>query len=424
METKAELLRELNETDRRMLELLSDLDDNQLAVPYDPGINPPVWEMGHAAFFYEYFLLRELGDQTPRMPGYDEIWDSFQIQHRNRWQSDVVPDKQAALDYYTRIIDEVRQRLETGDPDARERYLCKYGIGHQNMHLESMVWCRQTIGYPAPRSAINEPLPSGDSGTGDATIPAGSYPVGMPADSADGQFSFDAERPGHSVELDSFQIAKTLVTNGEFLQFIEEGGYDNPSLWSYRGKNWIEEESPKHPLYWRRTENGTWQVRQFDQWVELPVQAPVMHVNAWEAEAFCRWAGRRLPTELEWEAAARGTEGRLYPWGDSMDAARVDMDARHLGQGAVDGLPAGATPDGCLQMVGTAWEWTQDQFLPYDGFRVDMYPFMSTLQFGDHRVTKGGSCATSSCLIRSSYRQAYLPFRQDAFTGFRTCATM
>ena len=111
MDTAAELLRELNETDRRMLELLSDLDDQQLAVPYDPGVNPPIWELGHAAFFYEYFLLRELGDSAPRMPGYDEIWDSFQIQHRDRWKSDVVPDKQAALDYYRRVIDEVRRQI-------------------------------------------------------------------------------------------------------------------------------------------------------------------------------------------------------------------------------------------------------------------------------------------------------------------------
>ena len=152
MDTAPDLLRELNETDRRFRELLSDLDEQQLNVPYERGINPPIWELGHAAFFYEFFLLRELGDATPRMPGYDEIWDSFQIAHTQRWQSGVVPDRQATLDYYERVVDEVRARLDAG-PDERERYLCKYGIGHQNMHVESMVWCRQTVGYPAPPSA-------------------------------------------------------------------------------------------------------------------------------------------------------------------------------------------------------------------------------------------------------------------------------
>jgi len=418
MDTETDLLRELNETDRRIRELLTDLDEQQLNVPYEGGINPPVWELGHAAFFYEFFLLRELGDATPRMPGYDEIWDSFQIAHKQRWQSGVVPDKQTTLDYYARVLDEVRGRLEAG-ADERERYLCKYGIGHQNMHLESMVWCRQTVGYPAPPSATTEMPPSGTAVEGDVTIAGGRYQLGM---IDDGRFSFDNERPGPVMHLESFRIAKTLVSNREFLRFVEDGGYDDDSLWSFRGRAWLVEKRAQHPLYWRRTGDDDWEARRFDQWQALSLDAPVLHVNCWEAEAYCNWAGRRLPTEHEWEAAARGAEGRMFPWGDAMDAARVDMDAGHLARASVGSIIDGATPEGCLQMIGTAWEWTSSQFLPYDGFAVDMYPFMSTLQFGDHRVTKGGSCATSSCLIRGSYRQAYLPDRRDAFCGFRTCA--
>ena len=152
------------------------------------------------------------------------------------------------------------------------------------------------------------------------------------------------------------------------------------------------------------------------------MSAPVLHVSFWEAEAFCEWAGRRLPSEHEWEAAARGKAAGNFPWGDSMDATRVDMDARYLGLTPVGALGEGASGAGCLQMLGTAWEWTSSQFLPYDGFKIDMYHYMSVLQFGDHKVTKGGSCATCSSLIRNTYRQAYFPGRTDAFTGFRTCA--
>ena len=424
MNTTADLLAELDHTDRRTLALLSDLDGGRLAVPYEPGINPPVWELGHAAFFYEYFYLRPCGDAAPRMPGYDEIWDSFEIRHEDRWVEGMVPDRQTTMDYYRRVLDEVRGRLARGDVPPREHYLVRYGIGHQNMHIESMVWCRQTLGYPRPASAT-EPPPPGGRARGDAAIPGGRYPIGMPpqgADFATTGFSFDNERPRFEADLAPFRIAKTLVTNGEFLAFVEDGGYGDPKPWSFRGRAWLGREAPPHPPYWRRGEGGAWQARHFDRWIDLPLDAPVMHVSYWEAEAYCNWAGRRLPAEYEWEAAARGSGGRAFPWGDAPTAGRADMDAGALGRSSVDAWGDGATPEGCLQMIGTAWEGTPSQFLPYAGFAVDMYPFMSTLQFGDHKTTKGGSCATSSCLIRASYRQAYLPERRDAFTSFRTCA--
>jgi len=419
MNTRAELLRELDNTDRRMRELISDLDDAQLAVPYERGINPPIWELGHAAFFTEYFLLRVVGDDAPRMPGYDEIWDAFQIPHRVRWQEGVVPDRRATLDYYTSIMHEVRARLEAREPGPEEHYLCRYSICHQNMHVESMIWCRQTLEYAPPPGATMLEREAAAAPDGDAQIPGGSYPIGL---SKNRGFGFDNERPGFRADVEPFAISKRLVTNGEFLAFVEDKGYETPSLWSFPGRCWLEEEKAAHPLYWRRDKGGAWQQRRFDRWTDLAPDAPVLHVSYWEAEAYASWAGRRLPTEREWEAAARGPSGRLFAWGDAMDAARVDMDGTKLATGAVDSLREGATPEGCLQMLGTAWEWTSSQFLPYDGFKVDMYPFMSTLQFGDHKVTKGGSCATSSCLIRNTYRQAYLPGRRDAFTGFRTCA--
>lgn len=426
MENLPELRRELDRTDHRTRALIDDLDDKQLDVPYHRGINPPIWELGHAAFFYEYFLLRELGQAEPRMPGYDEVWDSFEIQHRNRWQKDVVPDRETASDYYRRVLDETRKRLSVDSLDPHEHYLCQYCIAHQNMHIESLVWARQTLGYPAPASTAKVSHRPARSGlTGDTQISEGSYPIGMPAEhrlSATSMFSFDNERPGFEVHLDSFTISKTPVSNREFLDFLEDDGYQKPELWSYGGRWWLQEEKPEHPIYWRRKRGDHWQLRRFDRWIDLPLQAPVLHVSYWEAEAYCNWAGRRLPTEHEWEAAARGREGLLFPWGKKMDPTRGDLDVEQMGGGAVDAYSAGASPSGCLQMIGTAWEWTTNQYLPYDGFKVDMYPYMSTLQFGDHKTTKGGSCATSSCLIRNTYRQAYLPGRRDVFTGFRTCA--
>jgi len=409
MKIGAELLRDLETTDRRMRALIADLEQEQLAVPYERGINPPLWEVGHAAFFYELFLLRKVASAEPRMPGYDSIWDSFEIQHQKRWEDGLVPDRAETFAYYERVLDEVREHVDS------EPYLVQYGIGHQNMHLESMIWCRQTLGLPAP-SSIRAPVDTDVSEAdleGDVDVPGGSYPIGMHGD----QFCFDCEKPAYKAQVDSFSIARTLVTNAQFQAFVDDNGYGTASRWSFRGRVWLEQSKATHPVYWRDA-----QLRHFDQWIDRPANAPVTHVNFWEAEAYCQWAGRRLPTEREWEAAARGPDGHVFPWGDAMDPKRVDMDGSALALGAVAGHENGKSWCGALQMLGTAWEWTTSQFLPYDGFCCDMYPYMSTLQFGDHVVTKGGSAATSSCLIRASYRQAYYPDRRDAFTGFRTCA--
>lgn len=313
-----------------------------------------------------------------------------------------------------------------------EQYLYRYAIYHQHMHVESLIWCRQTLGYASPPTASRLPVEEVTSGPSqgdrDARVPAGEYPIGIVAEGADYAtcgFGFDNEKPGFRVGIEAFRISKALVSNGEFLEFVAAGMYEKPEVWSYGGRHWLSSQEARHPVYWRCEEDGAWSERVFDAWQPLQLEAPIRHVSYWEAEAFARWAGRRLPTEFEWEAAARGQEGRLYPWGSAIPERRdayLDMDGTGLGQGSVRGLPAGASPFGCLQLLGTVWEWTTSQFLPYAGFQVDMYPYMSTLQFGDHKVARGGSCATSSCLIRATYRQAYHPDRRDVFTGFRTCA--
>ena len=423
MNTKQDLLLELDITDQRTRALLDDLEDQQLSVPCQSGINPPIWEIGHAAFFYEVFVLRDLDGVSARMPGFDEIWDSFEIPHRERWQDGVVPDKGTTMAYYGRILEEVRERITSQELTPEALYLYKYAIFHQHMHLESLLWCRKTLGYPKPSSAEVPPRLGAGKSLGDAEIPAGEYPIGIETNAGNEatHFAFDNEKPGFDKTLDAFKISKTLVSNRDYLRFVEDHGYEDERHWSCGGKRWLAQSPTLHPCYWRKVDDD-WQCRHFDAWQALPRETAVVHVSFWEAEAYCQWAGRRLPSEFEWEAAARGEDGRLYPWGELMDPGCVDMNAKALGVVPVDALEAGASPYGCVQMLGTVWEWTSSQFLPYDGFKLDMYPYMSTLQFGDHKVARGGSCATSSCLIRNTYRQAYHPARQDVFAGFRTCA--
>ncbi|WP_227519426.1 selenoneine synthase SenA [Marinobacter sp. ANT_B65] len=445
---KTELLAELALTRKRTRELITSLAERQLKVPYHPGVNPPLWEMGHAAFFYEVFVFNLLDGDASFDPEMDDLWDSFHIDHQDRWCRDLFPGLERTLYYFDHVYDKMAERIQCKPLTDRAVYLCRYAIFHQNMHIESLVWCRQTVGYPSPPGAnLTRPAPAevpDEFPGGDVIVPAGDWEIGMPGNSlqyATEDFAFDNEKPRHLVRLEGFAISRCLVSNQQFSVFVEDGGYQKPEFWSSGGRKWLTEkngmelvegemkprmEAPKHPLYWR-WHAGQWQERLFDHWNPLIPDAPVTHVSYWEAEAYCHWAGRRLPEEYEWEVAALGNQQggafQRYPWGnESPEPVHADMNASSMAQNPVYDYPAGDSPFGCRQMVGTVWEWTSSQFFPYDGFCIDMYPFMSSLQFGDHKVCRGGSCATSSGLIRGTYRQAYLPRRNDVYTGFRTCA--
>ena len=164
MKTVEKMMVELDAVDRKSRALLDDLDDGQLAVPYSPGVNPPIWELGHSAFFYEYFLLRKFGESEARMPGYDDVWDSFEISHKHRWRPGVVPEKGAMFDYYRGVLGEVREKFGGRALDDEEGYLLRYVIHHHQMHIESLLWARQTLGYPAPSFATLKAAPPKGSG--------------------------------------------------------------------------------------------------------------------------------------------------------------------------------------------------------------------------------------------------------------------
>jgi iron(II)-dependent oxidoreductase len=223
------------------------------------------------------------------------------------------------------------------------------------------------------------------------------------------------------------------VTNAEFAQFVEDRGYLRRKIWSYQGWNWRIKTGAQHPIYWQRGGNGLLR-RHFDKLVPFEEHAPVIHVNWYEAEAYCNWAGRRLPTEAEWEVAAsaesapdgKGITGRKrrYPWGDEPPSpGRVNLDSRFLGCVEVGAFPAGDSAFGCRQMMGNVWEWTASAFYPFPGFVVDApYKEYSAPWFGYRKVLRGGAWATRSRLACNTYRNFFQPYRRDIFAGFRTCA--
>jgi iron(II)-dependent oxidoreductase len=440
----AQLIEALGETRARTLELIKDLSDEQLIGPRLQIVNPLQWEIGHLAWFQEFWVLRHLAGQPPILTNGDEVYDSARVAHDTRWDLPL-PGREETLAYMDRVLKRVINQApnEAGLTDSEgynQDYFLNLVLLHEQMHDEALTYTRQTLSYPAPKIAVvNKVQPAEedkpvfqtvDSLTGDAQIPGGKFTLGNVTKEG---FVFDNERLTHEVEIASFAISKTAVTNGEFKLFVEDGGYSRSDLWSAEGWQWRMSANAYHPVYWQQKENGRWLRRNFDEWFTLDERLPAIHVSWYEANAYCRWANRRLPTEAEWEMAASAEPSahglglsehkRAFPWGnESPTLEHANLDWRALGCVPVDALPAGDSAFGCRQMIGNVWEWTASEFQPYPGFVAGPYKEYSEPWFGNHKVLRGGCWVTRSSLIHNSYRNFYTPDRRDVWAGFRTCA--
>jgi gamma-glutamyl hercynylcysteine S-oxide synthase len=426
---------------RRTLELVADLGDGDFAVPRLPIVNPLLWEIGHIAWFQEKWLLREAGRLASMRADADALYDSAAVPHDVRWGLPL-PDRAETIRYLEATTARVTEKLQRGEPSPRDVYFVHLSVFHEDMHAEALTYMRQTLGYRAPRvscvveadGAACEPAAGSGPWPGDVLISGGDFVLGADPDAA---FVFDNEKEAHRVRVAAFAIARAPVTQQEFAAFVDEGGYRDARWWSEQGWRWRETESARHPVYWQRQAAGGWLRRDFERWLPLEPHRPVVHVNWHEAEAYCRWAGRRLPTEAEWEFAAAavppavppaaGVSGvlskRPFPWGTSApDRGHANLDGHELGCIDVAARPAGDSVRGCRQMIGNVWEWTASDFSPYPGFVAGPYKEYSAPWFGTHKVLRGGCWATRGRLIRPSYRNYFAPERRDVFAGFRTCA--
>lgn len=361
--------------------------DNSARLPYLAIVNPPLWELGHIAWFAEWFVLREAATshlasaQRPCLLDAGDRWfDSNSVAHSTRWMLDL-PDAAVIKNYADDVLRRILEKLADTPNDATALYPFRLVLAHEDMHGEAFAYTLQTLGLTAPPILTGAALTKTKASStaprelhfGDATFQLGSAPAG--------EFVFDNEKWAHAVHLPAFSISSTLVSNHAYRQFILDGGYEKLQFWSAAGKAWLANTKRTAPLYWQR--DGKLCER-YGMTVALPDDEPVRHVSLHEAQAYCRWAGRRLPSEAEWELAAL-SEQPDFRWGE-------------------------------------LWEWTSSPFGPYPGFTADRYLEYSAPWFGTHQVLRGASFVTRARIRSARYRNFFMPERDDIFAGFRTCA--
>ncbi|HXZ48257.1 MAG TPA: selenoneine synthase SenA [Usitatibacter sp.] len=402
----------------RTLGAYAHLDLARLEFPCIAIVNPALWELAHIAWFQEHWCLRQRTDGglgPSLLADADALFNSSTVPHDSRWHLPYPPER--VLRAY--MADTLQATLDALERTPEEgRYFFKLALLHEDMHGEALLMTLQTLGLAAPPLGAYEPPRGREEAAFDVCFAGGEVALGTAR--GEKRFTFDNEKWSHPVRVESFSISSLPVRQGDFAAFAEDGGYARRDLWSAEGWAWRERSGREAPRGWRR-EGATWAARRFDRTEAIDPSAPMVHVSLHEARAWCRWAGRRLPTEAEWEFAARnGGAGDRFPWGEAPLGDGAMLDFRHAAPAiAPDPAPSRS---GLRLMLGGVWEWTASPFEPYPGFRPDPYRDYSEPWFHTHFVLRGGSFATRSRLVHNRFRNFYVPDRDDVFAGLRTCA--
>jgi iron(II)-dependent oxidoreductase len=396
------------------------VSDEGLNRVHDPLMSPLVWDLGHIAAQEDLWLCQRAGGLAPLRPELAQVYDASETPRADRGDVPYLRREEALefmRDVRARAL-EVLERVDlskASDPLNAHGFVWEMIVQHEHQHNETMLQTLQ-LAEPGTFSPLRRRSRPATPANEMVRVAGGAFRMGDPGVG----FAYDNERPAHDVDLAEFFIDRTPVTNGRYLEFVEDGGYRKRGLWSPEGWEWVQRDQIERPLYW--TTGGL--ERRFEIVAPLEPDMPVMHVSWHEADAFARWAGKRLPMEAEWEKAAAwdGHAGRTrrYPWGDepwSPELANLDQLA--YGPLPVDCLE-GRTPDGVSVMLGDCWEWTASPFAGYPGFEAFPYPEYSEIFFGGRfRVLRGGSWATRPSVARNTFRNWDLPERRQIFCGFR-----
>jgi iron(II)-dependent oxidoreductase len=414
---------QLTRSRARSVALTDAVDDHDLVRQHSKLMSPLVWDLAHIGNQEELWLVRDVGGRDPVRSDIDELYDAFK--HARSVRPDLPLLGPAEARQYVRDVrGKVLDVLERTPLEGRRLVDGAFAFGmivqHEQQHDETMLATHQlrtgapVLHAPPPPAAPAGMLPA------EVLVPGGPFVMGTSTEA----WALDNERPGHTAWTESFFIDTTPVTNAEYAEFIAAGGYSDPRLWTEEGWAHRMKADLSAPRFWHR-EGTAWYRTAFGVTEPVVPEQPVVHVCFHEAQAYATWAGKRLPTEAEWEKAARfdPTTGfsRRYPWGDDEPSAEyANLGQLHLRPAPVGAYPAGASPLGVHQLIGDVWEWTSTDFHPYPGFEVFPYPEYSKVFFGtEYKVLRGGSFGTDPSAIRATFRNWDYPIRRQIFAGFR-----
>jgi ergothioneine biosynthesis protein EgtB len=383
----------LRDSRQRTLALVMDLSEAQWQPVKQIGINPIAWELAHIAWFAEFWILRgphnrdELGfahaHKAPRFAGPDTLFDSARLAHAARW-TETMPTRVELTTLLTNQLEAciaaIPDTIQLSHLQSEDEalYFHRLALFHEDMHGEAFCWMRAALGYAAPEYMTMPKVPVSIS----LSIDSDETKIGI--DQIASGFSFDNECPASRKILSNYQIDSAPLSAREFAKFVDDNGYEKPQFWPGEAGAWRAQSNCTHPQRWRLGSSGDWQTRWFERWLPLDPNSAAIHLNAFEAQAYCLWAGRRLPSAAEWEHAAETHPA--FSWGHSV------------------------------------WEWTSDAFAPYPGFEAGPYREYSQPWFGNHRELRGGAFATHQRMHHPRYRNFFQAHRNDVFAGFRTVA--
>ncbi|MCB0875187.1 MAG: SUMF1/EgtB/PvdO family nonheme iron enzyme [Solirubrobacterales bacterium] len=387
---RTEIADRLAEARMRTLLLVEQLSDEQLNTVYSPLLSPLAWDLGHIANFEELWLVQRAGGREPLRGDLGRLYDAIENPRAGRNELPILRGEELR-GYMSEVRERTLDVLDDADlddpsvPELRDGFLYEMLIAHEHQHNETMLQLLQMV--PAYRPPLESPPPAAPPGDGPeaVAVDGGTHEIGARPDG----FAYDNERPRHAVELEPFRIDRLPATNASFAAFVAETGSDPPLFWVRDGDGWLD--------------------GRFGRRAELDPEAPVVHVDHAQASAYAAWAGKRLPTEAEWEVAAAGS-----------DPARANLD--HAAFGTRRPAPGDASACGALAMLGDVWEWTDSELRGYPGFEAFPYREYSEVFFGrGYPILRGGSWATRRNVTRVSFRNWDLPERRQIFAGIR-CA--
>jgi iron(II)-dependent oxidoreductase len=425
---RARIAAALDTARRRTLGLTDCLDEDGLRAQHSPLMSPLVWDLAHIGNQEELWLVRDAGGRAAIRPDLDPLYDAFQHPRADRPALPLLAPEPARA-YLRQVREQALDVLDSAalDPDGPALLADGFVFGmiaqHEQQHDETMLATHQLRQGPAVLHAPAPPAAPADAAAlpAEVLVAAGPFTMGTSTD----PWALDNERPAHTVELPAYWLDTAPVTNAAYQEFIADGGYTDPRWWTPAGRHHREQAGLTAPLFWQR-DGDTWLRRRFGRTEPVPGDEPVVHVCWYEADAYARWAGRRLPTEAEWEKAARldpaTGRSRRYPWGDDDPTAdHANLGQRHLQPAPAGSYPRGSAPNGARQLIGDVWEWTGSDFEPYPGFTAFPYKEYSEVFFGpDYKVLRGGSFAVDPVACRGTFRNWDYPIRRQIFSGFRT----